>query len=179
MIQERLMTLVDVQDRVLGFGSKALCHRGTGTLHRGVSVFLMAKDGSILLQQRSEQKELWPLYWSNSCCGHPDRGENYLAAAQRRTREELGVTPPLRHLFTFRYSAQYSAAGSENEICAVFAGELNHAAHPNRAEIAALRWITPSQLEKEISRYPESFTPWCRLEWRRIYNDKRDSVCLM
>ena len=69
------LILVDPQDQVQGHLNKAACHLGEGLLHRAFSVFLFNAEGELLLQQRSEQKKLWPLYWANSCCSHPRRGE--------------------------------------------------------------------------------------------------------
>ena len=68
------LILVDTQDHELGYCSKAQCHDGDGVLHRAFSLFVFDRRGRVLLQQRSAQKRLWPLYWSNSCCSHPRRG---------------------------------------------------------------------------------------------------------
>ena len=54
------LIVVDAQDRVLGYGTKAELHRGSGTLHRAFSIFLFNSKGEVLLQRRSEQKPLWP-----------------------------------------------------------------------------------------------------------------------
>src|SRR5580765_3582412 len=69
------LVLVNDTDDEIGFASKQRCHDGDGLLHRAFSVFLFSQNGEVLLQQRSEQKRLWPGAWSNSCCSHPRRGE--------------------------------------------------------------------------------------------------------
>ena len=51
--------------------------------------FLFNDKGHLLIQKRSSQKKLWPLYWSNTCCSHPREGEDILDAAMRRLEDEL------------------------------------------------------------------------------------------
>ena len=69
------LVLVDSADHDQGFLDKASCHDGDGVLHRAFSVFLFNSKLELLLQQRSGQKRLWPMWWSNSCCSHPRKGE--------------------------------------------------------------------------------------------------------
>lgn len=163
-----MLILVDSQDRDIGFLSKEECHRGAGTLHRAFSVFLFDPQGRLLLQQRSAQKPLWPLYWSNSCCSHPRRGESAESAAVRRVREELGVACSLQFLYKFEYQAQYAEVGAEHELCWVFAGVTEDAVRVDDAEIAAVRYVAPADLTREIAVSGELFTPWLKLEWARI-----------
>ena len=73
-VSEELI-LVDDQDREIGSEAKSVCHKGSGILHRAFSIFVINSDNQLLLQQRSDSKPLWPLYWSNTCCSHPRLGE--------------------------------------------------------------------------------------------------------
>ncbi len=165
---DEALILVDEQDREIGSSSKQACHAGAGLLHRAFSVFLFNPAGELLLQQRSEQKPLWPLYWSNSCCSHPRQGEAIESAVRRRVREELALECEPRFLYKFQYHASFGDLGSERELCWVFAARCNGepSAHPE--EIAAWRWIAPATLTAEISAAPERFTPWLKLEWETI-----------
>ena len=164
------LVLVDADDRELGTAEKTACHTGKGLLHRAFSVFIHDAGGRILLQQRSAAKPLWPLYWSNACCGHPRPGEPVGQAARRRVHEELGVDSRPQFLYKFRYEARYSAQFSENELCHVFESGFSGDIKPDPSEIAAWRWITPDALTREIDRYPERFSPWMKLEWPEILN---------
>ncbi len=162
------LVLVDANDRQIGVAEKIQCHVGEGLLHRAFSVFVYGPDGRILLQQRSAAKPLWPMYWSNSCCGHPLPGEPVQAAAERRTGEELGINCEARFLYKFHYQARYSNGYSENELCHVFEAVYDGDLQPDPAEIAAWRWITPVELTEEIDRFPERFSPWMKLEWAEL-----------
>ncbi len=162
------LILVDANDREIGYESKQRCHEGQGILHRAFSVFLFDASGEVLLQQRSAEKRLWPLTWSNACCSHPRRGETVPQAAARRLSEELGVVVPVTYLFHFRYQAAYRTAGAENELCHVYAGRLVVPPEPNRHEIAAVKLSTPDALDRDLADHPEKYTPWLALEWERI-----------
>ena len=92
------LILVDKDDNVLGYKDKLSCHEGDGILHRAFSIFIFNKKKQLLLQKRSDQKLLWPLFWSNSCCSHPRQGEDYETAIHRRLKEELNIDTELKNL---------------------------------------------------------------------------------
>ena len=162
------LIVVDQHDQVLGHDSKAALHQGSGTLHRAFSIFLFNPQGEVLLQQRSDQKTLWPAFWSNTCCSHPRRGETYEIATQRRLEEELGVSAELAFTHRFQYQAQYDAAGAEHELCSVYVGRINGDPNPNPSEVADWRWIAPCALDQWLSERPETLTPWFKLEWEAL-----------
>ncbi len=166
--EEEPLILVDEADREIGHLSKGACHDGDGVLHRAFSLFIFNPAGELLLQQRSNEKRLWPLYWSNSCCSHPRRGETMEVATQRRLQQELGMTSSVHHLFTFQYQAKYLDLGSENEVCWVYVGLGTDQPRPNPNEIAAVRWISPGDLDREFETRSEILTPWFALEWPRV-----------
>ena len=170
--ENELLILVDESDREIGFLSKSACHDGEGVLHRAFSLFIFNSEGELLLQQRSADKRLWPLFWSNSCCSHPRQGETMSVATSRRLGQELGMSAELVHLFTFQYQARYLDLGAENEVCRVFAGRCDEGPRPNATEIVDWRWITPDALDREFAERPEVFTPWFAQEWPRV----RDSL---
>lgn len=170
--QEQLI-LVDPSDREIGHLSKAQCHHGDGVLHRAFSIFIFNSAGELLLQRRSAEKRLWPLFWSNSCCSHPRLGETMDGATERRLVQELGLATTLHHLYTFKYHAPYLDLGSEHEMCWVFAGLCDEEPHPNSHEIADTRWITADALDHELREQPDSFTPWFTMEWPEVRTEYR------
>ncbi len=165
------LILVDEQDRVLGHRSKAECHDGRGILHRAFSLFIFNPAGELLLQRRSAQKRLWPLYWSNSCCSHPRAGETMNAAVHRRLYQELGVASELHYLFKFQYQAGFADQGAEHELCWVYIGIARDPVRVNANEIAEWRFVAPAALNAKIRGEPEVFTPWFKREWVRIQQD--------
>jgi isopentenyl-diphosphate Delta-isomerase len=106
------VTLVDVNDNVLGPISKVEAHLRTNldkslSPHRAFSLFLFNSKNELLLQQRSDKKVTFPSLWTNSCCSHPRHipselessiDNNYLGlkrAAVRRSGFELGIEEDL------------------------------------------------------------------------------------
>lgn len=165
------LILVDSGDEQIGTLSKAECHAGAGVLHRAFSVFLFNSRGELLMQQRSSDKELWPLFWSNSCCSHPRYGESMEIAVGRRMREELGVECTVSFLYKFQYQAFFADVGAEHEVCSVFYGIHDGPVEFNITEVAAVRYLSPQELDLEIERNPDQFTPWFKLEWDEIRQD--------
>lgn len=165
---DEMLILVDGEDREIGHLDKARAHDGAGVLHRAFSLFVFNQAGELLLQQRATDKRLWPGYWANTCCSHPRRGETLELAIHRRLAEELGFDCELEFLFRFEYQASFGTAGSEHELCHVFAGRSDATPRANANEIAALRWVAPAAIDAELAAAPEHFTPWFRLEWQRL-----------
>ncbi len=162
------LILVNESDEQTGTMSKALCHDGDGVLHRAFSLFIFNDDGQLLLQRRSADKRLWPMYWSNSCCSHPREGELLEVAIERRLQQELGMSAELRFIYKFSYQANFGELGSENELCSVYLGRSNQLVRANITEIAEWRFISPAGLTEELAIAPEGFTPWFKMEWQRL-----------
>ena len=176
---EEQLILVDPGDNILGYASKEKCHQGKGILHRAFSIFIFNGDKQLLVQQRSALKSLWPLYWSNSVCSHPRRGETGIEAAHRRLIEEIGIDAPLQFLFKFQYQATFNHTGSEHELCSVYIGKTTAPIQANPAEIARWRYLDPDELDREFRACPESYSPWFKLEWQRIKTDYMQAVNLL
>ncbi len=172
------LILVDESDNELGFLSKQKCHDGEGILHRAFSLFVFNADGELLLQKRSAGKRLWPLFWSNSCCSHPRKGDSMEVATRRRLQEELSIEASLEYVYKFSYRAQFGEHGSENELCSVYLGKTDQAYSANANEVADVRYLARDALHNELRTNPEEFTPWFKMEWERLggeFAEKLDS----
>lgn len=169
--EDEPLIVVDSDDQVLGYRSKAECHDGDGILHRAFSIFVFNSQGQLLLQRRSPKKRLWPLYWSNSCCSHPRRGESDLDAARRRVEEELAITPSLEYLFKFEYQAPFGESGSEYELCSVYVAKSDEPVVVNVHEVVEWKFVDVAAFEADLAAAPDLYTPWLKLEWPRIRQD--------
>lgn len=167
------LILVDSNDNELGTITKAAAHDGKGVLHRAFSIFIFNSRGELLLQQRSGEKRLWPLYWSNTCCSHPRAGEDMPTATVRRLEQELGMKTKLTYLFKFEYQAHFGAAGSEHELCSVYVGKSDATPQSHPAEIAGLKWLSVEAVTKELAADTknERYTPWFKIEWARLIGE--------
>lgn len=169
---------IDKNDNFLGLVDKIKAHRKKGILHRAFSIFIFNDKKELLLQKRSKYKSLWPLYWSNTCCSHPNAKnlvaknakKDLIKQAEKRLEEEMGFTCLLKPLFKFYYQASYQDKGSENELSVILAGKYKgQKIISNKKEVSDYHWISFKKLKKEIKSKPEIFTPW----FKKIIKDKR------
>jgi isopentenyl-diphosphate delta-isomerase len=175
-MKDDYLILVDAEDNVLGYETKETCHQGKGKLHRAFSIFIFNRNKELLIQKRSALKPLWPLYWSNSVCSHPRKGEADLDAANRRLKEEIGIEAPLQFLFKFQYQASFKGIGSENELCSVYIGKTDVPITANPQEIDQWKYINLEELDRDIKVHPEIYTPWFKMEWQRICKNHMKAV---
>lgn len=151
--------LVNEQDEIIGEGEKLAVHQA-GLLHRAFSILVHDGAGLWLLHQRAFHKYHSGGLWTNTCCGHPNVGEEMERAIHRRLQEEMGFDCPLTYQFKFKYQAQLDHGLMEHEIDHVYIGQYNADFTVNPEEVAAVRWATMDQIREEIQRHPEQFTVW-------------------
>ncbi len=166
------LIVVDKKNRKIGRAGKTEAHTLEGVLHRAFSIFVVNNKGEVLLQKRGKKKKLWPGFWSNTCCSHPREGEKTAGAARRRLKEELSFSCSLKFLFKFYYRAVYRQVGSENEICYVYWGRYDGEVKPDGREVAKIRWVGWDELLKETGRCSGIFTPWLKIELKKIVAKK-------
>lgn len=89
--------LINDDDEVIGRVRRGAAHADPSLLHRSVQVLIFDTDGRVLLQRRSQRKDLFPGFFCASASGHVASGEGYAMTAEREVREELGVSLPLTY----------------------------------------------------------------------------------
>jgi isopentenyl-diphosphate delta-isomerase len=159
---DEYVVLVDEQDQVLGQLEKIEAHE-LGLLHRAFSVLLFNDRGELLLQQRAAHKYHSPLLWTNTCCSHQRPNETTLMAAERRLKEEMGMSAPMQTAFKFQYKATLDQGLTEHELDHVLFGYTNQDPNINPEEVAAFRWISMAQLLQELQSKRDSFTIWFQI----------------
>ena len=136
-----------------------------GLRHKAISVFVM-RQGRVLIQQRALGKYHTPGLWANTCCTHPDWGEDPAQCAVRRLREELGITGlSPAHRDQVEYRADVGGGLIEHEVVEIYLAEAPEGmtVTPNPDEVMAVRWVDFYDLNAEVKRHPEAFTPWLRI----------------
>jgi isopentenyl-diphosphate delta-isomerase len=53
-------------------------------------------------------------------------------------------------------------------MCSVFVGRSTDPVRANASEVAEWRWVAPAELDAELDRDPDAFTPWMKLEWPEV-----------
>lgn len=161
-----------VGGRLMPF-DKIAVHR-EGIRHKAVSVFL-TRGGAILLQRRAMGKYHTPGLWANTCCTHPHWGETPAACAERRLREELGITGVAPRLAgQVEYRADVGGGMTEHEVVDIFVAEAaaDMEVTPNPHEVMAVDWVGLPALMADLAADPGRFTPWLRIYLR----DHRDML---
>lgn len=103
----RHVILCDEQGNPTGKSDIEAAHMPPGQLHKAFSVFLFDQYQKELLIQKRARDKLFGNLWSNTCCSHPQMGENICEAGAIRTQAECGFEcPPLQELFSFVYQAE-------------------------------------------------------------------------
>lgn len=151
---------VDENDKPIGGGTKQEA-LAKGIRHRIVRIFLINSKGEVLIQKRGEHIFSLPGRWDQSAAGHVDEGEDYLEAACRELKEELGIEGvELKEVGRF-----YREETDETQIkkrfnivySAPYDGEINF----DKEEVSEVRWIAPNELQKWMDEHPDDFTQGC------------------
>lgn len=159
---DEYVVLVNEQDQDIGQLEKIEAHE-LGLLHRAFSVLLFNDRGELLLQQRAAHKYHSPLLWTNTCCSHQRPNETTLMAAERRLKEEMGMSAPMQTAFKFQYKATLDQGLTEHELDHVLFGYTNQDPNINPEEVAAFRWVSMDQLLQELQSKRDSFTIWFQI----------------
>ncbi|MDY0907321.1 isopentenyl-diphosphate Delta-isomerase [Pedobacter sp. CFBP9032] len=159
---EELVILVDTNDSPIGQMEKLEAHQ-KGELHRAFSIFIFNTKGELLLQQRALDKYHSGGLWTNTCCSHPRPGEDNLAAANRRLKEEMGMKANLTPAFSFTYRAEFESGLIEHEYDHVFFGKSDLLPVINKEEVEQYKYINLDTLKQELLLYPDHYTPWLNI----------------
>jgi len=136
-----------------------------GLRHPAVSVFVIA-GGRLLIQRRAMEKYHTPGLWANTCCTHPQWGEDPVDCAHRRLAEELGVSGvTLSHRGQVEYRAEVGGGMIEHEVVDLFVATCDAPPQvtPNPDEVMDTAWIDAATLQIAIAERPGDFTPWLRI----------------
>lgn len=139
-------------------------------MHRAFSVLIVDKKNHILLQQRASHKYHSPRLWSNSCCGHPLKGEKATISGRRRLKEELNIDCRLEYLFSFKYRKRFANGLIENEIDHVLFGRTNSKPKPNEKEVMNYCWMSLIDIKKDIKTNPQKYTFWFKHLMNKYFN---------
>jgi isopentenyl-diphosphate Delta-isomerase len=166
-MKETEVILVNEEDQPVGTMEKMEVHQ-QGLLHRAFSVFIFDRQGNMLLQKRAAGKYHGAGLWTNACCSHPYPGESTESAAERRLFEELGFNTPLKKAFEFVYKAKVENDLTEHEYDHVFIGTYEGEINPDEEEVSDFRYVSISQIKKELEEQPGNFTSWFKIAFPRV-----------
>jgi 16S rRNA (adenine1518-N6/adenine1519-N6)-dimethyltransferase len=150
---EEIFDVVDSQDRVLGQAPRSQVH-AQGLMHRAVHVFVLNSRGELLVQQRSAEKDEFPLRFTSSASGHLAAGESYADAAVRELWEEVGLEGALEYQTTLP-----AGPTTANEHSALYLLRSDATPVFDPLEILDGRYVDFGTLREQVARSPRTFTP--------------------
>ena len=153
--------LVDENDKHIGTEEKLKAHQ-SGKLHRAFSVFIFNSKKELLLQKRSLSKYHSPGLWTNTCCSHPRPKMDLKKEASDRLEKEMGIKGDIEEIFSFIYRAEFENGLVEHEYDHVFIGYSDAAPKPLNSEVSEYKWISLSNLKKNITNSPKKYSYWLR-----------------
>ncbi|MCX8473756.1 MAG: isopentenyl-diphosphate Delta-isomerase [Sediminibacterium sp.] len=161
------LIIVDCNDNEQGKLEKILTHE-LGVLHRAFSVFIFNSKGELLLQQRSEDKYHSGGLWTNTCCSHPQYGEEVNDAVKRRLKEEMGLECSTNFAFKFQYKSAVNNGLIENEIDYVYLGISDYVPIPNYHEVQDWKYSNLDFLAKDLDMNAQNYTQWFKICFEKI-----------
>jgi isopentenyl-diphosphate delta-isomerase type 1 len=154
---DELLDIVDDEDRVTGEETRVIIHQ-RGLQHRGVHVFLVTPEGKLLVQQRSRQRDTYPLALDCSVSEHVKAGEGYPEAAARGLAEELGIRHANIHAL-IKFKMDYGP--SDREICELYEGNFDPAqVQFDSGEVEWVTFYSLDDLDMMIQNGKVAFSGW-------------------
>jgi len=155
---DEFFDVVSDDDEVVGHATRKEVH-SKGYVHRSVLFFIFDRTGRVFVNQRTEDKDFYPGYWSIVFGGHVHAGEDYADAVAREAEEEAGVTgtPFLMASFKKRFDDM------DRENVRVYGFVVDREPVLDRTEIRQGAFLKIDELDRKLGE--EAFLP----ETARLY----------
>ncbi|MFN3395163.1 MAG: NUDIX hydrolase, partial [Thermodesulfovibrionales bacterium] len=162
------LEIINEKGDIIGLALRSEVHGNPLLMHRVVHVLVFNEKGEILLQKRSNNKDVAPGKWDTSVGGHVNPGEDLISSAIREMNEELGILKDdLKYLYSYVHTNLY-----ETEHVTTFGIVHDGGVSFNREEIEEVRFwsieeikkclgtgILSDNFEQEIDIYLSSLNP--------------------
>ena len=139
---------------MIGTVRRGDAHRDSSLIHRSVQVLIFDDSGRVLLQRRSANKDLFPLYWCASASGHVAAGDSYDDTAARELAEELGMHLELVCLGKFVVASQ-----RETEVTVLYTAHSNGPFAFDPIETCGGEFFTREEVSGRIASGTLQLTP--------------------
>lgn len=163
---EERFDVLDAQGNKTGRTKPRSAVHRDGDWHRAVDIWVVNRQGEVLLQLRSLEKDSYPNHWDISCGGHVVAGEDSLSAAINELKEELGldVQPQeLQYLLTWRTVNDRPKPGFINnsfkDLYILYTDKGLADLTPQPEEVAELRFFQPQELKAMVERQDPMLVP--------------------
>ena len=161
---EELFDVYNAAGEWVGVFPRSQCHGNPALIHRSVHVVVLDSSGQkILLQKRSQKKDIQPGKWDTAVGGHVAAGESVETAARRELLEELGIEGQMEFFFTDKIRNEI-----ESENVTVFKLIADGPFVFSPEEIDEIRFWDLRDFITPAGRNRSDFTPNLQLELGKI-----------
>lgn len=164
--QEELLEVVNEEGKIIQTLPRSVIHGNPSLMHRVAHVLVFNKDGTLLLQKRSMNKDVAPGKWDTSVGGHVNAGETIEEAVSRETEEELGITScGLKFLYSYIHSNPY-----ETELVYTYSCAYEGVIKFNQDEIDEVRFWHIDEIRENIEKgvFSDNFEDEFKMYFSRV-----------
>jgi isopentenyldiphosphate isomerase len=168
MDEDEYLEIVNEKGEIIGSAQRSEIHGNPSLMHKVVHVLVFNRKGDLLLQRRSQKKDVAPGKWDTSVGGHVEAGEDLLGSCKREMQEELGITEfEPEYLYSYVHRNNYESELVSTYRC-VYDGEISY----NMTEIDEIRFwkiqeikeamgqkIFSDNFEDEVRNYLSKYLP--------------------
>ena len=166
---EEFQTFNEFGDAI-GLETRDAVHR-KGLWHRSSQIYLFDPSGMLLLQQRSDQKDLYAGLWADSVGEHLKPEESHRQGAYRGLYEELKLTEICLHELGEGFSSDVAHNDFiDREFKQAYLGLIvdKEEIDPDPAEVKSICWVGKEKLRSLITSSESLFCPSFLLDLERL-----------
>lgn len=131
--------------------------------HGVVNIWVVNKQGDLLVTKRSENLSGNPGKWQTYLGGHVKAGKTFKEAVVLELDEEVGLSVNSDDLFLVEKGQRKEAKHFFESYTYLFNGSINELIF-NDGEIIEAKWMTMDEYNEERKAHPESWCNSCSLE---------------
>jgi isopentenyldiphosphate isomerase len=148
MDEDESLEIVNEKGETIGYAQRSEIHGNPSLMHKVVHVLVFNKTGDLLLQKRSQNKDVAPGKWDTSVGGHVEAGEDLLRSCKREMQEELGINESEpEYLYSYIHRNSYESELVSTYRC-VYEGEITY----NRVEIEGIRFWSFQEIKEAMGQ---------------------------
>ena len=148
MDEDEYLEIVNEKGEIIGSAQRSEIHGNPSLMHKVVHILVFNRKGDLLLQRRSQNKDVAPGKWDTSVGGHVEAGENLLGSCKREMLEELGITEfEPEYLYSYMHRNNY-----ESELVSTYRCEYEGEISYNMTEIDEIRFWKIQEIKEAMGQ---------------------------